>query len=105
MQRIVNIRLEFQKCSYFGRDVGRGRDVAGRVDGREGFPQAPQALILLFICFFILLFYICITDTISEKRWNSHDRHCLTNKWGFVFMGFHKRILIDYKSHKYRQFA
>jgi len=59
LQRRVNIRLELQKCSYLGRDVGLGRDVTGRAAGLDGLPHAPQALKLLFICIFILLVYIC----------------------------------------------
>jgi hypothetical protein len=57
------IRLEIQKCSYFGRDVGRGRGLLfiGRAAGRDGFPHAPQALMLSFILIFyfigLYLFY------------------------------------------------
>jgi hypothetical protein len=40
--------LSFKKF-YFGRDVGRGLADAGRAAGRDGLPQAPQALMLLFI--------------------------------------------------------
>jgi hypothetical protein len=47
--------------TYLGRDVGRGRAVTGRAAGREGLPQAPQALMLLFmLTFYFISLYLFI---------------------------------------------
>ena len=40
--------LSFKKF-YLGLDVGRGRDDVGRTAGLDGLPQAPQALMFVFI--------------------------------------------------------
>lgn len=68
MQRRINIRLEFQKCSYFGRDVGLGlgRAEVGRAAGRDGLPQAPQALKLLFILTFYFIGLYLLTIVIID---------------------------------------
>ena len=56
----------FCLTAYFGRDVGLGlgRAATGRAAGRDGLPQAPQALMLSFILTFyfitIYLFFVII---------------------------------------------
>ena len=61
----------FSLIIYFGRDVGRGRGraAAGRAAGRDGLPQAPQALMLSFILtfYFITIYLLFVIIDIGLK--------------------------------------
>ena len=94
----------FCLTAYFGRDVGLGlgRAAAGRAAGRDGLPQAPQALMLSFI---LIYYFIGLYLPILIIDYRVKVSHRPANEWGFVFMGCRKRILIDYILRRCRQFV
>jgi hypothetical protein len=86
---LCNVKLIYDlnfKRFYLGLDVGLGlgRAEDGRADdGRDGLPQAPQALMLSFI---LIYFFICLYLPILIIDFRFKVSHRLTNEWGFVFL-------------------